>query len=637
MLFIENNSTDPFFNHALEEYFLTATTEEVVVLWRNRPSILIGRNQNTLSEINLAYVKEHSIDIVRRLSGGGTVFCDLGNINFTFITNKTSSDTNFVTFAQPVIDALCELGLNAEFSGRNDILLDGKKISGNAQYHYKQRLLHHGTLLFNGNLDNLKGALVSNPLKFKDKSVKSVASRVTNISSYLSVPMDVIDFKCYLQSFIMKQYSIQDLHQLTQDELSHIELIQKTRFESDQWNYGNSPNFTYETAVKFPSGLVEYHLVTKKGIIESISIFGDFFGEKPISDIEARLLNTPFTHLDIKNKLSTLVISEYISGITLDDFMDGLFNMNKTIDNTANYANNDEVITSANTTLNSPIKKTLRKPSWIRVSIPHGTNTHHVKQLISDLKLNTVCLEANCPNRLECYGRKTATFMILGRNCTRNCTFCNVTKEQPTPVDFDEPRRVAIAVKELGLKHAVITSVTRDDLVDQGAHQFAEVVNHIRAIPSTVSIELLIPDLQGDEQLLDIILSTHPDILNHNIETVPSLYSKIRPMANYRQSLHVLNYTKKTYPTIKTKSGMMLGLGETYDEVIETMKDLYDAGCDILTLGQYLQPSRDHVDIVEYITPEVFEDYKQKALAIGFLSVASAPLVRSSYHADELI
>jgi lipoyl synthase len=629
MLFIENNSTDPFFNHALEEYFLTTSQEEAFILWRNRPSILIGRNQNTLSEINLAYVKENKIDVVRRLSGGGTVFCDLGNINFTFITNKTGQEIGFEKFARPVIDALLTLGITAEFSGRNDILIEGKKISGNAQYHYKQRLLHHGTLLFNGDLSTLKGALVTKPLKFKDKSVKSVASRVTNIYPYLNPPMDVLDFKRYLQDTLMKQHQIQTIHHLSDEEIRSIRIISKDRFESDSWNYGSSPAFTFENTVKYSCGLVEFHLNIKKGIIITASICGDFFGIQPISELEKALLGVPYMESSLIEACESVTISDYISGLSLDDFISGLLN-------TYTYEelplNPDRLDNTS-----QPPKPVLRKPSWIRVPIHHNSTTQQVKHLIDDLKLHTVCLEANCPNRMECYNRKTATFMILGRNCTRNCTFCNVTQNTPTPLDLDEPHRVAQAVSKLGLKHAVITSVTRDDLPDQGAHHFATVVKEIRSLCPSITIELLIPDLQGKKEHLTTILDTHPDILNHNIETVPSLYKKIRPMADYERSLDVIRFTKAHYPWIKTKSGMMLGLGETQTEVIQTLNDLHQAGCDILTLGQYLQPSKAHVELVEYITPDMFEAYKQKALVIGFVSVASAPLVRSSYHADELI
>lgn len=277
----------------------------------------------------------------------------------------------------------------------------------------------------------------------------------------------------------------------------------------------------------------------------------------------------------------------------------------------------------------------LRKPEWIRVKMQGGIQQNKVNSLMSNLSLNTVCDEANCPNRMECYTRGTATFMILGKNCTRNCTFCNVTREKPDKVDPKEPENVAKAISKLGLKHAVITSVTRDDLEDQGANQFARVVEEIRKATPKVTIELLIPDMQGDKDLIDIIIDSEPNILNHNIETVPELYDKVRPMANFERSIELLDYVKKTRPDMRTKSGIMLGLGETEEQVLEVFKRLREVDCDMLTLGQYLQPTAKHIPVVEYITPDQFNEYKEIALSMGFKRVASAPLVRSSYYAED--
>ncbi|MCB5560607.1 lipoyl synthase [Anaerosalibacter bizertensis] len=277
----------------------------------------------------------------------------------------------------------------------------------------------------------------------------------------------------------------------------------------------------------------------------------------------------------------------------------------------------------------------LRKPEWIRVKMQGGTQQNKVNSLMSNLSLNTVCDEANCPNRMECYTRGTATFMILGKNCTRNCTFCNVTREKPDKVDPKEPENVAKAISKLGLKHAVITSVTRDDLEDQGANQFARVVEEIRKATPKVTIELLIPDMQGDKDLIDIIIDSEPNILNHNIETVPELYDKVRPMANFERSIELLDYVKKTKPDMRTKSGIMLGLGETEEQVLEVFKRLRKVDCDMLTIGQYLQPTAKHIPVVEYITPDQFNEYKEIALSMGFKRVASAPLVRSSYYAED--
>lgn len=278
----------------------------------------------------------------------------------------------------------------------------------------------------------------------------------------------------------------------------------------------------------------------------------------------------------------------------------------------------------------------VRKPEWIRTKVQGGIVSNQVKATIADLSLTTVCDEASCPNRMECFERGTATFMILGSNCTRNCTFCNVTREEPDEVSEQEPENIGKAVAKLKLKHAVITSVTRDDLEDQGANQFRMVVEEIRKTSPGVSIELLIPDMRGDKDLIDIIIDSEPDVLNHNVETVPELYDKVRPMAIFDRSIEVLHYVKQTKPYMSTKSGVMLGLGETKEQVIEVLRRLREVDCDMLTLGQYLQPSTSHIPVVEYITPEQFDEYKEIALDMGFKRVASAPLVRSSYYAEDL-
>lgn len=279
-------------------------------------------------------------------------------------------------------------------------------------------------------------------------------------------------------------------------------------------------------------------------------------------------------------------------------------------------------------------KTALRKPEWLKIKIQGGRPFQEVEELLRSLHLNTVCQEANCPNRMECYGKRTATFIILGRNCTRNCTFCNVSRELPDPVDPLEPAHVARAVGSLKLRHAVVTSVTRDDLPDQGAEQFAACVREIRAQCPETTVELLIPDMQGREDLLDIILAERPDVLNHNVETVPSLYHKVRPQADFERSLAVLRYAKSK--GFKTKSGIMVGLGEREDEVIAVMERLREGDCDMLTVGQYLQPTAQHIAVYEYVTPETFERYRAKALELGFARVASGPFVRSSYKAEAL-
>lgn len=275
-----------------------------------------------------------------------------------------------------------------------------------------------------------------------------------------------------------------------------------------------------------------------------------------------------------------------------------------------------------------------RKPDWLRIKLQGAEKLTEIKKMLNRLELNTVCKEANCPNMIECFGRRTATFMIMGSVCTRNCSFCNVTKGSPNNLDPQEPMRVAEAVKELGLKHAVITSVTRDDLPDGGAGHFAQVIELIKA--QDVIVEVLIPDLQGDEESLRVIVDAKPHVLNHNIETVPRLYPTVRPKANYSRSLELLKRVKLWDAGIYTKSGIMVGLGEQQAEVVNVMRDLRAVGCDLLTVGQYLAPSDKHHPVIEYVHPDIFKKYQDIAYQLGFKHVASGPLVRSSYHADEV-
>lgn len=277
-----------------------------------------------------------------------------------------------------------------------------------------------------------------------------------------------------------------------------------------------------------------------------------------------------------------------------------------------------------------------RKPDWLKIKL-HGGSREEVFRILDRLTLHTVCEEANCPNLGECFSRKTATFMILGKFCTRNCTFCNVQKNNPTPVDPDEPVHVAQAVKDLNLRHVVITSVTRDDLPDGGAGHFAGVIGEIRRLDANVAVEVLIPDFRGDKNALAIVVEARPKIINHNVETVPRLYPEVRPMAVYKRSLELLANVKEMDGGMLTKSGIMVGLGEKEDEVIKLFKDLREVGCDLLTVGQYLAPSKSHHPVVEYVHPDIFEKYKEKALKMGFMHVASAPLVRSSYLADKAL
>jgi lipoic acid synthetase len=274
-----------------------------------------------------------------------------------------------------------------------------------------------------------------------------------------------------------------------------------------------------------------------------------------------------------------------------------------------------------------------RHPDWIKVKAPGNLNYLRLKQILREKNLHTVCEEARCPNIGECWGNKTATFLILGDTCTRGCRFCAIDKGKPVALDPEEPRNVALVVKDLGLDHIVVTSVNRDDLPDGGAGHFAKTVFWIKALNPQIRVELLIPDFEGNLQALKTVVQSGIEILNHNIETVPRLYGKVRPGHSYECSLNILTEAKKFRDDVLTKSGLMLGVGETYDEVIVTLQELREKKVDIVTLGQYLQPSTRQLKVERYVTPDEFQEFKVAGEKLGFRHVESGPLVRSSYHA----
>ncbi len=276
-----------------------------------------------------------------------------------------------------------------------------------------------------------------------------------------------------------------------------------------------------------------------------------------------------------------------------------------------------------------------RKPEWLKARVPGGENYSRLKNMIEERKLHTVCEEARCPNMGECWNSGTATFMILGDTCTRSCGFCNVKTGKMHFVDEDEPRRVGEAVALMNLRHAVITSVNRDELYDGGSHIFAGTIQEIRKRVSHCTVEVLIPDFMGSEEALNVVLNAQPDILNHNIETVPRLYRTVRPQAHYHRTLELLERAKQKGFT--TKTGIMVGLGESSDEVIEVMADLRAVDCDIFTIGQYLQPTKNHLPVERYVHPDEFAMYRVRGMEMGFKHVQSSPLTRSSYHAEKLV
>ncbi|MDI3501499.1 MAG: lipoate---protein ligase [Thermoanaerobacter sp.] len=326
MLYIYNKNTNPYFNLAAEEYILKKFQEECFMLWRNEPSIIIGKNQNTLAEINLDYVRQHKIPVVRRLSGGGAVFHDLGNLNFTFIVNEdVSSFSDFRRFTQPIIDVLRKLSINAEFSGRNDITIDGKKISGNAQYYYKNRILHHGTLLFSSSITDLSAALKVRPVKFEDKGVKSVSKRVTNISEHLKEPITIEQFIDLIMNHIREQTRGSEMYEFTQEDIEKIEKLVREKYSTWEWNFGTSPDYKFKNEKKFAGGTVEVNLNVEKGIIKDIKIYGDFFGKYDVSEVENLLKGVKHSEEEIRKVLSNIGMNDYFANITVDNLIEVMF------------------------------------------------------------------------------------------------------------------------------------------------------------------------------------------------------------------------------------------------------------------------------------------------------------------------
>ena len=590
----------PFY-FAVEEYVARHyTDDDYFIGWRVNPTVMLGRNQLIDNEVNTDYCKEHKIDIFRRKSGGGCIYADKGCIQFSYISRSVNANEAFAAYMQRMADLLKGLKIDAQLSGRNDILINGTKVSGCAFYQLSNRSVLHNSLLFDTQLDHLSNALTPAKEKLQSKGVASVRQRVTNVATYTQ--LDILAFMDYVR----QEMCGTEVLELTEEDMKEVAEIEK-ELSSDDFVYGKNPKYSLVRKHRFEGvGTLEAHIELKNNIIESINMVGDYFLLGDIDhDFLSLLKGCEFTREAVKERLEDIDLSTIIRGLKLRQFLRLLFGREPHV----------------------------MKPAWLKIDLTSKKSTGETAGILAKHHMNTICTSGLCPNRSECWMARTATLMIGGDICTRKCRFCNTLSGRPKLLNPDEPRRVAESVKALKLRYAVITSVDRDDLPDYGAAHWIKTIEEIRRLNPDTKIELLIPDFMGKADLIRQVMATHPHVAGHNMETVRRLTPSVRSVARYERSLEVLREIANCGITAKT--GFMLGLGETHDEILETMDDILSTGCQRLTLGQYLQPTAEHLPVKAYITPEKFAEYKRIALEKGFKHVVSGPLVRSSYHAAE--
>ena len=590
----------PFY-FAIEEYVARHYTDDDYFMgWRVNPTVMLGRNQLIDNEVNTDYCKEHKIDIFRRKSGGGCIYADKGCIQFSYISRAVNANEAFAAYMQRMADLLKGLKIDAQLSGRNDILIDGTKVSGCAFYQLSNRSVLHNSLLFDTQLDHLSNALTPAKEKLQSKGVASVRQRVTNVATYTQ--LDILAFMDYVQ----QEMCGTEVLELTEEDMKEVAEIEK-ELTSDEFVYGKNPKYSLIRKHRFEGvGTLEAHIELKNNIIGSVNMVGDYF---LLGDIDHDFLNLlkgcEFTREAVEERLEDIDLSTIIRGLKQRQFLRLLFGREPHV----------------------------MKPAWLKIDLTSKKSTGETAGILAKHHMNTICTSGLCPNRSECWMARTATLMIGGDICTRKCRFCNTLSGRPKLLNPDEPRRVAESVKALKLRYAVITSVDRDDLPDYGAAHWIKTIEEIRRLNPDTKIELLIPDFMGKADLIRQVMATQPHVAGHNMETVRRLTPSVRSVARYERSLEVLREIANCGITAKT--GFMLGLGETHEEILETMDDILSTGCQRLTLGQYLQPTAEHLPVKAYITPEKFAEYKRIALEKGFKHVVSGPLVRSSYHAAE--
>ena len=590
----------PFY-FAVEEYVARHYTDDDYFMgWRVNPTVMLGRNQLIDNEVNTDYCKEHKIDIFRRKSGGGCIYADKGCIQFSYISRAVNANEAFAAYMQRMADLLKGLKIDAQLSGRNDILINGTKVSGCAFYQLSNRSVLHNSLLFDTQLDHLSNALTPAKEKLQSKGVASVRQRVTNVATYTQ--LDILAFMDYVR----QEMCGTEVLELTEEDMKGVAEIEK-ELSSDDFVYGKNPKYSLVRKHRFEGvGTLEAHIELKNNIIGSVNMVGDYFLLGDIDhDFLSLLKGCEFTREAVEERLEDIDLSTIIRGLKQRQFLRLLFGREPHV----------------------------MKPKWLKIDLTSKKSTGETAGILAKHHMNTICTSGLCPNRSECWMARTATLMIGGDICTRKCRFCNTLSGRPRLLNPDEPRRVAESVKALKLRYAVITSVDRDDLPDYGVAHWIKTIEEIRRLNPDTKIELLIPDFMGKADLIRQVMATHPHVAGHNMETVRRLTPSVRSVARYERSLEVLREIANCGITAKT--GFMLGLGETHGEILETMDDILSTGCQRLTLGQYLQPTAEHLPVKAYITPEMFAEYKRIALEKGFKHVVSGPLVRSSYHAAE--